>query len=899
MKNDIVEEEKPKINMYLNKDRYIFWLDKNIKNAQNQKYLKILEKEFPKPKYTISTFDSVKSTISYLENKKEDYDFTFIYFIVSGRKAEKFFNKYNLLTKTTIIAATIVFCANKKLHSSKPYANDLYLNPGGVVTHIKEVIDYIKSSNDKLWNNLTNLKENDFALPEEKNTFGDTFKYANNLSDITLPIILIEIIKKNLISDIDIINFKKFIFAKYPEKKEIIKLVKPSLEKNVYIPLKKRAKFLLRLYTLNTDFYRNLDKYLTNYDGFGFYKVFILILFNSIQSKNFKSYVKGKLYRRALMSNSEMNEIIRLFEIKKQDINNKNEISSILYYSKPFLSFTKDKSQIYKFANIIQPNTVRITFIINPPKHKDKIYYSNIDIDELKLSRYKTEKEVLFLPLSCFEIEKYVKTGDFDYEITLNYLDKYYSQLENKINIMKEEKEMQDFYEKVLESSFSERVIECLKDYDTIFTNIKDFFLDHSSIPEINLNYNKLIPKLPHDKLVPRFSEKCSMEGLPSGFSNGKQLNALFSSEPVSIQLQQSKSAGYKIWELKYSDGSKAIIRQHPKKGTNIIIKQYDENGNLGYYDEAYKPISKEIKIDNTNTQEVLVNSKDFNMNKIKELSILRSGFASANLFGGAIGYNLANIDNFVKSSGADKAKTLGATFGISTGMFVLSNAAKVAVPFVSGGLLGGFYIFDLTSDIINHALTKKETAISILKNTTNLAVNIGTGLGGFYAGLQIGVSLGITTGPGVILIGLGSGVVGGLLGGLFGRIITSTKMTLNCNSFYKNYIPLKFREEGNIPDLFWNDVNKKTKSLALEVIIDQKYKTWSVINIPPKTRRIKEGIGETLIKYENFRHLNPNKVDFLLYSLNKENITKEEWNDQTLNKKLIIDVAILEVDNL
>ena len=53
MKNDIVEEEKPKINMYLNKDRYIFWLDKNIKNAQNQKYLKILEKEFPKPKKKI------------------------------------------------------------------------------------------------------------------------------------------------------------------------------------------------------------------------------------------------------------------------------------------------------------------------------------------------------------------------------------------------------------------------------------------------------------------------------------------------------------------------------------------------------------------------------------------------------------------------------------------------------------------------------------------------------------------------------------------------------------------------------------------------------------------------------------------------------------------------------
>ena len=86
---------------------------------------------------------------------------------------------------------------------------------------------------------------------------------------------------------------------------------------------------------------------------------------------------------------------------------------------------------------------------------------------------------------------------------------------------------------------------------------------------------------------------------------------------------------------------------------------------------------------------------------------------------------------------------------------------------------------------------------------------------------------------------------------------------------------------------------------MAIEVIIDQKEKIWSVINIPPNTRRIKEGIGETLIKYKQFRHLNPNTVDFMLYSLKKKNITEEEWNDQNKNKDLIIDVAILEVDNL
>ena len=67
------------------------------------------------------------------------------------------------------------------------------------------------------------------------------------------------------------------------------------------------------------------------------------------------------------------------------------------------------------------------------------------------------------------------------------------------------------------------------------------------------------------------------MEGIPSGFSNGKQLNALYSSEPVSVQLQESKSAGYKVWELKYADGSKALIRRNVKTGQNIIIKKIDK----------------------------------------------------------------------------------------------------------------------------------------------------------------------------------------------------------------------------------------------------------------------------------------------------------------------------------
>ena len=846
-------------NIKLDIPRFIFWIDKNIKTEENQNYLKELQKEFPS--YKKETFDSIENLEYFLKKEKKEYDFKFIYIIISGSLAEKFFNSYNIFDYTTIIAATIVFCGNKSFHSSKPYANDLYLNPGGVVNNFDEVIEYIKNPNDILWHNLISIKENNIILPKNKGGFGYTFKYANDLSDITLPIILTEIIKKNLIQDIDILRFKDFVFSRYLKNKNnniIIPLAKPSLEKSVYIPFKKRAKFLLRLYTLETDFYRDLNKELTNLDGFGPYKVLILIFYFSIQNKSLKSYVKNKLYRRTLISKNEFDEIIKIFEMKKNNINTENKVSSILYYSKPFMSFSKDYSKTLAFANIIHPNTVRVTFILNPPKYDNKIFFSNIDIDELKLNKY-DEEEVLFLPLSCFEVENYEKIGENDYKIYLNYLDKYYEQLKKEISSMKNEEIMQSFFEKVLESPYSEKVIDCFEDYKNVLNNIKEFFLENSSIPDLNLN-NLIIPKLPHNNLTP-------------------------------------------IYELKFADGNKALIKQNPKNGNFVIIKKIDENGNLGYqlkwYDEAIKPFSEEIKVGNTNNKEVLINIKDLYAAKIKELSLLRNGYASANLIGGAIGYNLANIDNFIKSSNADKAKTLGATFGLSTGMIVLSNTVKSAVPIVSTSLLGGFYIYDLASDINNQALTKKETAISILKNTANLAVNLGTGIGGFYAGLQIGVSLGITTGPGAILIGIGSGIIGGLLGGLFGRFLSSTKMVLNCNSFYKNYIPLKFREEGNIPDLFWEQINKNTKSLALELIIDQKYKTWSVINIPPQTRKIDKNVGETLIKYGQFRHYNPGTVDFMLYSLKKEKITKEEWNDQNKNKELIIDVAILEVYNL
>ena len=119
------------------------------------------------------------------------------------------------------------------------------------------------------------------------------------------------------------IKFNEFIFSRYRYGKDgqnIIPLSKLSLEKRLYIPLSKISKFFLRLCVLETDFYRHLTRDLTNIDGFGPYKILILILYFSIQIKSLKSYVEKKLYRRALMSKNEMDEIIEIINLKKRNI---------------------------------------------------------------------------------------------------------------------------------------------------------------------------------------------------------------------------------------------------------------------------------------------------------------------------------------------------------------------------------------------------------------------------------------------------------------------------------------------------------------------------------------------------------------------------------------------------
>ena len=148
--------------------RNIFWIDNDINNNINQSYLKFLDDNLKDvyKSYNIQAFDSLDKFESYIKNDNELPNFPFIYVIIGESLVEDYFNRYCLLQEPNIIAATIIFSKNKDYHFSKPYANDLYLNPGGIVDDFIEVIEYLQKPNFRfLKNNIENI-EKDFSFSQ-------------------------------------------------------------------------------------------------------------------------------------------------------------------------------------------------------------------------------------------------------------------------------------------------------------------------------------------------------------------------------------------------------------------------------------------------------------------------------------------------------------------------------------------------------------------------------------------------------------------------------------------------------------------------------------------------------------------------------------------------------------
>ena len=110
-------------------------------------------------------------------------------------------------------------------------------------------------------------------------------------------------------------------------------------------------------------------------------------------------------------------------------------------------------------------------------KNEDENFFvPNLDLETISEITDKPEKEVCFLPLSCFEIYSIEEKKENNYSIIrLRYLTKYKKNLLEQIEKMDSKEKIESFFSKIVESKYSKDIAEIIgvQAQDKINTFIK------------------------------------------------------------------------------------------------------------------------------------------------------------------------------------------------------------------------------------------------------------------------------------------------------------------------------------------------------------------------------------------------------------------------------------------
>ena len=479
----------------------VIWIDQKVDNSKNPYYAEQLRAI--KSIKSLKLFKNTDEAITDL--KKIRFDETII--IVSGRLyfelVEKF--KENLLEIYTI-PKIIVFTTSKFIEFNKDYENEnnRFYNFGGIATTFKKIVDFFNSKNKNIISNEPNSQ--DFKNPLNFKLFDTeigrilineseetqlTFEYIDRKEKLVLPLFFKALIDKA--SNENIENYNKLLYDKYSKNRQrIIELLEP-IQSIPNIPIEILSKYYARLYCVESDFYKELNKDL-GVNKIDKYLPFIKTLYEGVNLGALPIAKNSILYRGAKISKDE---IIKIKNYEKKKIKN---LPYAIVFSRSFLSFSKDKNIAKKFLErgICGENLFRVLYII---EKDDKLEYNlstHGDIEEIAL--IPDEKEVLFFPFSSFEVKK-IKEINIDkekgYEIHLLYLGKYLKEIENDKNIILNEIKLPDseFKKQLTESNLIKKEkIEIINtkniydEYKKLETEIKENIIKKEKYENINKN---------------------------------------------------------------------------------------------------------------------------------------------------------------------------------------------------------------------------------------------------------------------------------------------------------------------------------------------------------------------------------------------------------------------------
>ena len=410
----------------------VIWIDPNVKNIQNRDFAeKIEELSYIK----LKLFTKVDEAINYLKSLK--FEETIV--IVSGKPYSKFvssFKKY--INKMNVIPKIVVFTSkyDSFIKYNKDYENEdnAFYNFGGIKTTFKDLFDFIKKrdiNSDKTSYDINNLPHQEGKLISNKyNVTQLMFEYINSKEKLILPLCFKSLIEN--ISEEKIKQYINYLYDTYSKENNELKNILDILKTIPKIPIEILSKYFIRLYTLESNFYKNINKDL-ELNKINKHLPFIKILYEGIKLRTlpFSSYIN--LYCASIISTDDLNKI-------KYNVKNKiNNLPSIITYTKSFLSFTKDKNIAEGILNSINNKNYlsKVLYIIDSNENINYNLSTHADIKNI--SFFPNDKEVLFFPFSSFEVKEINeinKSNETIYEIKLSYLGKYLEEIKNDKNIM-------------------------------------------------------------------------------------------------------------------------------------------------------------------------------------------------------------------------------------------------------------------------------------------------------------------------------------------------------------------------------------------------------------------------------------------------------------------------------
>ena len=458
-----------------NKTLKVIWLDKYVNKGENIEHgdeiKKIKQIEFIP---TISIEDAI--------SKVKSIKFFETIIIISRGFYKEFFPKFlqNIIDMYVVPKIIIFTSQGGKEEFKENFGNAIFEKRfnfyGGVVDEFNDVKNFISENlnNQKKYKEIKN-EILDFIVQRNKEEAKNqlTFEYIDCKEKLLLPLFYKALIE--IPSDENIENYTKFLYTAFSSEKEVHDLI-GQIRDIMSIPKELLSKYYARLYTIESDFYKELNKDLRENRNDRFL-TFIKILYEGVKLKSLPISTSKKLYRGSKISNDELDKIKN--SLKKRP----PELPSVIVFSKSFLSFS-EKIEVAKRFLMPKNENQNLSKVLYTIEKDDKLDYSLYTHSDIQKISVFNEKEVLFFPFSSFEIkdiQEKIDNNEKIYEITLLYLGKYIKETE-KDNLDENIPDDSQFKKQLVEVGLipevkmikSKEIIEKYQEYKVEFDSIID-----------------------------------------------------------------------------------------------------------------------------------------------------------------------------------------------------------------------------------------------------------------------------------------------------------------------------------------------------------------------------------------------------------------------------------------